>query len=163
MSSISCLLVDEDDSCMPSALNLYFGERLFDSNDDFYRKQAALLRGLAMRSFKPFDRSLLQCVRFKSRSYKAVYDFTLRHSTLGVWPLNLQNGNTKAILSYRCETNPDGHTEAINFCNGKITFLKNPSITILPFTSKTIQQYLDFAVHDYNYFLSIHHYQRFRN
>lgn len=33
------LFINEDDSCMPNALNTYFGKRLFDGNEDFHKKQ----------------------------------------------------------------------------------------------------------------------------
>jgi hypothetical protein len=63
------LLVDEDDACMATAVNMYFGHRLFSSFQDMKDHQASL--GMrCVHKDRHFDLDSIRNIRFKNHVFR---------------------------------------------------------------------------------------------
>src|SRR5271163_3646940 len=97
MSSRQLLCLDED-SCMASAVNIYFQERIFENNQDFYERQKRLVVETKGKYEKHCDISLIGVLKHQGHIYKRVYDFISEHICLNKWPSEAKSNHKRAIV-----------------------------------------------------------------
>jgi hypothetical protein len=156
------------DSCMPTALNHYFGRALFSSMDDFLWTQTRHIERHHKVAIRDLDSHLLLSVRIGRQYYRKRILFNGGRLPRQQFPILLPRGHARAILHYRTTCAPQmDHVEAIELHDGKPFYLQyaengNHDMDLLPYTGVTMGEYIE-RVHlrrDGELYLNLFIYQR---
>lgn len=137
------------DSCMPTALNHYFGRALFASMDDFLTTQRRHLERQHKVAITNLDSHLLLGVRVGRRYYRKRILFNAARLPRQQYPSMLPRGHTRAILHYRTICAPQmDHVEAIELRDGTAFYLQyaedaDHDMELLPYTGMTMGDYIE--------------------
>jgi hypothetical protein len=139
----SNLILPHLDTCMPTAINLYFGVRVFDSLESFIAVQTDRNEKLLKIRLDPLDSYLMNHVRVGTNNYKRHLVFNTKNKYCGDFPKKIPNQRNRAILHYETITAPQqGHVEAITMENGVVKYLCYPEASLLPYTNMTLEDYI---------------------
>lgn len=137
------LILDSTDSCMPTALNLYFGRRLFNSFEDFLGRQTQFIEKGCNVKIRELDSHLMLRARVGRHEYRKRIIFNTAREPKQRFPMTLPNGRSKAILHYRTITQPEeDHVETVKYADGQMIFIQYPELDTLPFTGMSVQEYV---------------------
>jgi hypothetical protein len=162
MNKIEDLICRDENSCMATAVNIYFGERLFGNGQDLWERQREYVKKMTGQTLSEFDGRLISTVQVGINCFKRKYIFILRNVSLGNWPERFKGGHKRAIVDYRISGREEHHCEAIQYENGKITYLRDDTLSILPYTNKTVREYIEDGQTDLNLALCAYYYIRQR-
>lgn len=155
------LILKEDNSCMATAMNLYFSKKLFESLDDFERKQRALVAKYSKRYEGYLEENLMSFVKVDGRVYKWSIDYSVE-KFYSKYPPILKTKEKIAIVSYR-DINKVGHAECIKFDGDKVILIRNPKLKKMPFQDCPLEVLIDLSKNkENNLEVRIFHYSRYK-
>ena len=102
---------DEDD-CMPTAINIYFQKKIFNSTKEFNERQYRIVRDIA--NISSFELSIHMCdrIRVDNHVYKLEYLYSAHRKDY--WPAKIQTRSRRALIAYGINEF-EGHMECIRF------------------------------------------------
>jgi hypothetical protein len=157
MFDVSALEVKDLHSCMPTAVNIYFGVCVFTSMADFDLKQRRLIADHRKKYPAKFSTHFLSVIRHHKLFHRK-YLFVARHATLGNMPSKTPSRSDKTIIEYWSEIKKEGHCEAVYFKKGKIQLIRKRKGNRLPFSSFTFDQMLKRCTKSTHGFLNMFYY-----
>jgi hypothetical protein len=137
------LILKQLDTCMPTAINLYFDEQVFDSLDSFLSKQTERNSKILKVKINSLDSYLMNHVRVGTHNYKKLLVFNTKNPNCPDFPSKIPNHRKRAILHYQTITFPkQAHVEAITIKDGVVKYLCYPTESLLPYTNMTLNEYI---------------------
>jgi hypothetical protein len=156
----SHLYVQDEHSCMASAVNYYFDEKLFESGDDFYQRQKDLILGKKKVHVGAHSILLLGVVEKGKHVFQRVNDYTHGNKSLSNWPIKLTTRHKRVIIDYYATRREEGHVEAAEYREGRWRYLAFPESSVLPYTNMTLEEYQEHVIEKPELHLNIFHYVR---
>lgn len=131
-----------ENSCMATAMNLYFGQMLFSSREEFTAVQGAEIVRATRQVEGPASHLLMSRVRVEGYLYEREIRFSSRVHSRTSFRTRLRFSR-KSIVHYRMVDQDGWHVEAVRIHRGSIQLMRNNG-RILPHSGGlTTAQYLD--------------------
>ena len=128
-------------SCMANAVNNYFRQMVYTSQEHFLTTQRRLLWKMSRKRCGDYSIELLRHVQVGRHLYKRKYDYHGHPNQRETWPPRIPTAGGRCIIDYMSKRN-EGHVEAATIVVDSITFLRTATDNLLPETSMTISECL---------------------
>jgi hypothetical protein len=153
-------VVREANTCMPTAINLYFDRVIFETWRDFKQKQRALGARLHIYIPDKYALAMINKIELNHRIYRRKTIFSTMLHRKESLTFKLPGNHKRAIIDYKRIGNDEHHTEAVGMCDGEMTFLRYPERTTLPYCNISISRYIDrcYEPNDEGYYFAIYIY-----
>lgn len=155
------LILQEESSCMATAMNLYFNRELFENVEQFEVIQRALVGKYTRKYYGILQEEYMSYVKVDGRLYKWTIDYSPEKINC-VYPPRLKTKDKKAIVSYR-DLNKVGHAECIRFDEDQVIIVRNSRLKKMPFFDCSLDVLVELAKNPTNELMvRIFHYSEIR-
>lgn len=136
----SLLSISEPDSCLPTAVNYYFGRPLFTSLSEFTLRQTKKCLG-RFRAELEVEFRLASQVQVGLIEYRLVCLYTSARICKGDWKSQRGSKSVKRLVFYQTDSSDVWHAEAVRVESGRVVVLRTQKV-LLPYANITLDQYV---------------------